>query len=122
MLRDPAHGDGVALASGHPELDLADVLGPPRRLAVVDHDGLREIDGRYSHLVERFNRQVDGDRSAALAPISSAIAAVSAQREVVAKIPTWPWRPDTLGSLLGTVALPVILYLLSRLLGRMLGI
>jgi hypothetical protein len=91
-------------------------------LAAEKQRVLGEIDGRYSHLVERFNRQIDSGRYAALASTSSAIAALSAQREVVAKISTWPWRPDTLRSLLSTLGLPVILYLLSRLLGRMLGV
>lgn len=83
---------------------------------------LRDMDERYSRLLERFNRQVDGGRFNALDTTARVITTLSAQRDTVEKVSTWPWRPETLRSLMTTLALPVILYLLSRLLGRLLGV
>jgi len=91
-------------------------------LAAEKQHVLREMDDRYSRLLERFNRQLDTGRYGALNSTSTAITALSAQRDVAARVSTWPWKPETLRSLLSTLALPVILYLLSRLLGRLLGV
>jgi len=97
------------------------------RLVDAKHRHLLDADHRYSLLVDRFNRQVDKgnfDKGSFTDLDSNArvIAALAAQREAVTKISTWPWRPETLRSLLGTLALPIILYLASRLLGRVFGV
>lgn len=83
---------------------------------------LVELDGRYSLLFARFNRQLDKGRFADLDATGRAIASLSAQRQTLAGVSTWPWRPETLRSLLSTIGLPIILYLASRLLGRVLGV
>ena len=92
------------------------------RLATEKARQLLELDDRYTRLVERFNRQVDQGKFADLDATARAIASLTTQRESLAKISTWPWRPETLRSLLSTVALPVLLYLASRLIGRLFGV
>lgn len=83
---------------------------------------LLETDGRYSLLVSRFNRQLDKGRLADLDSTGKAIASLAAQRETIARVSTWPWRPEALRSLLSTMAAPIILYLVSRLIGRFFGV
>jgi hypothetical protein len=83
---------------------------------------LLEADERYSALVGRFNRQLDKGRLADLDVTGKAIASLASQREVLARVSTWPWRPEALRSLLSTMAAPIILYLISRLLGRLFGV
>jgi len=93
-----------------------------RLLAEEKHLRLLEADERYSRLVGRFNRLLDKGRLADLDTTGKAIAALAAQRETLARISTWPWRPEALRSLLSTMAAPIVLYLISRLLGRFFGL
>ena len=83
---------------------------------------LLEADERYSALVGRFNHQLDKGRLADLDTTGRALASLAGQRETLAKVSTWPWRPEALRSLLSTMAAPIILYLVSRLLGRLFGV
>jgi hypothetical protein len=117
-------GIGIALSLAIFFLPLSRMHG---RLAAEKHGLLLDADERYTLLVERFNRQVDKanfDKGSFIDMDSNArvIAALAAQREAVTKISTWPWRPETLRSLLSTVAAPIVLYLVSRLLGRFFGV
>jgi hypothetical protein len=114
-----AMGVAVALSLAIFFLPLSRMHG---RLAAEKHLLLLDADQRYSLLVDRFNRQVDKGRFTDLDSTGRAIAALTAQREAVAKISTWPWRAETLRALLSTVAAPIILYLASRLLGRLFGV
>jgi hypothetical protein len=93
-----------------------------RLLAEEKHGHLLEADERYSTLVGRFNHQLDKGRLADLDATGRALASLASQREVVARVSTWPWRPEALRSLLSTMAAPIILYLVSRLLGRFIGV
>lgn len=93
-----------------------------RLLAEEKHLRMLEADERYSALVGRFNRQLDKGRLADLDATGKAIANLAAQRETLAKISTWPWRPEALRSLLSTMAAPIVLYLVSRLVGRLFGV
>jgi hypothetical protein len=93
-----------------------------RLLAEEKRRLLLDADERYSALVGRFNRQLDKGRLADLDATGRALASLAAQRETLARISTWPWRPEALRSLLSTMAAPIILYLVSRLLGRFFGV
>jgi hypothetical protein len=83
---------------------------------------LLAADQRYANVFDRFNQQVDKGRFADLDPTTRAIAALASQRDSLAKVSTWPWKPETLRSLIGTIALPIVLYLATRLVGRLVGL
>ena len=114
-----AMGFGIALALAIFFLPLSRMHG---RLAGEKRRLLLELDDRYTRLAERFNQQIDKGKFNELDAETRAIASLAAQREMLAKISTWPWRPETLRSLLSTVALPVVLYVGSRLAGQWLGV
>ena len=40
------------------------------------------------------------------------------ERDVVAKLPTWPWQAGTLGGVVGAILLPIGLWLVTRLLEK----
>jgi hypothetical protein len=42
-------------------------------------------------------------------------------REIVGRLSTWPWQPETLRGMLATVGLPVAIWLIQLLLSRWLG-
>jgi hypothetical protein len=93
-----------------------------RLLSEEKHRLLLDADERYSALVSRFNRLLDKGRLADLDATGRAITSLASQRETLARISTWPWRPEALRSLLSTMAAPIILYLASRLIGRLFGV
>lgn len=49
------------------------------------------------------------------------LAAVRAEREALLAIPTWPWQPGTPRSVAAALLLPLAIWLLQWLLGRVLG-
>ena len=120
---NPVDMAGISLAAA---IALAIFVLPLRRmhrlLTEEKHRLLLGTDERYSLLIGRFNRQLDKSRLADLDATGKAIASLASQREALARVSTWPWRPEALRSLLSTMAAPVILYLVSRLLGRLFGV
>jgi|SRR5262245_21658167 len=98
------------------------VLRTHRRLVEERAHLVAEADRRYATVFERFNRQVDAADYRDLEPTTKALAGLAVQRETLARLSTWPWRPDTLRSFVTSVALPVLLLLISAGLRRMLGL
>jgi hypothetical protein len=43
------------------------------------------------------------------------------RRDVIARVPTWPWDPTTLRGFVTAVLLPIVLWLVYRLLERLIG-
>jgi len=120
---NPVDMAGISLAAA---IALAIFVLPLRRmhrlLTEEKHRLLLGTDERYSLLIGRFNRQLDKSRLADLDATGKAIASLQGQVETLARVSTWPWRPEALRSLLSTMAAPVLLYLVSRLLGRLFGV
>ncbi len=54
--------------------------------------------------------------------LSSAIAGLCAERQVIDTLPTWPWRPSTLSGLFTALLLPIALWILQQALARWLGL
>jgi hypothetical protein len=53
-----------------------------------------------------------------MSPLSDALAAATSAAASIARISTWPWRPETLRGFASAVALPVLLWTITALLGR----
>jgi hypothetical protein len=122
----PLSAIDVAALGGAIAISLAIFILPlyrmHRRLGDEKQRLLLDADDRYSLLVDRFNGQLDKGKFTHLESTGRAIATLNTQRDSLAKVSTWPWRPETLRSLLSTIAAPIILYLASRLLGRLIGV
>ena len=54
-------------------------------------------------------------------PLNKVLGALEAENGELTRVATWPWTPGTLRGLLGTVLLPIALWLLQRLLGSLIG-
>jgi hypothetical protein len=69
--------------------------------------------GKLHHLVDRVDLQnVDA--------LEKTISGLATEREVIRRTPTWPWSPGALGVLVSAVLLPIAVWLLQRLLERIL--
>ncbi len=81
-----------------------------RRLAAVNK--------RLNRALEDLDRKADaGDLTDADA-FNKHLSSLITQRDVVARTPTWPWQPETLRGFTTALVLPVILWVVFRLLER----
>ncbi len=51
----------------------------------------------------------------------NALAALNLERSQIQKIPTWPWRPEALRGLVAAILLPIVIWIIQRLLEEFLA-
>jgi len=74
---------------------------------------LAKLNQRVQSTLARLHGSLDGDELGEVPNINSALAGLAAEREVLTKIPTWPWRVETLTGFLSALVLPILLFLLQ---------
>lgn len=80
-----------------------------------------EVDSRLQAHIQFLHSCID-DRQLQDAPaINSHLASLALERDILAKLPTWPWQPGTLNFILTAVLLPIILWITQQFLGRWAG-
>ena len=84
------------------------------RLAQEKSRLLAEANRRLELALSDLHQRVDG--------IQKTLSALKVEHDVLEKISTWPWKTETLRSFISIIALPIILYLISRFLGRLVGL
>lgn len=53
--------------------------------------------------------------------MNKTISSLITTRELIAKIPTWPWQPETSALFFSALSLPVIVFLIQMLLKNLFG-
>jgi len=96
--------------------------GMHRRLVQEKEKLIGEAERRFEAILARLHERVDQDNFERMDDLNKALASLVIEREALAKISTWPWRPETLRGLLTLIALPVLLWLVTSYLGRLLGL
>jgi hypothetical protein len=79
------------------------------------------VDARIRKLDDELYRRIDAGEFDGTKVISEGIAGADASRDRIARLPTWPWPPQVFRGFLSALLLPVIVYLLSRLIGGHIG-
>jgi hypothetical protein len=92
-----------------------------RLLAEAKERGLARVAGRKEAARRQLHEAVDAGRLDQVDPLNKVLGALETENAELHKVPTWPWAPGTLRGLLGTVLLPIVLWLIQRLLGSLLG-
>ncbi len=49
------------------------------------------------------------------------VAILVGERDVLKRLSTWPWQADTLRGFLSSIALPILVWIITNLLGRVIG-
>lgn len=79
-----------------------------------------DVEARLQRLLGGINRDVDaGDLSRADAH-QKTLATLVQQRDIIARLPTWPWSPGTFRAIVTTIALPLVIFLGQRFLAQFL--
>lgn len=80
-----------------------------------------EATSRLQAHIQELHRRIDDNRLEDADAINKHMASLALERDILAKLPTWPWQPGTLNLILTAVFLPILLWFLQQLLGRWAG-
>ena len=92
-----------------------------RRLVSEKRRQLAELDQRMKATLARLHRSVDENSLQEASLLNDALKGLTTEREILARIPTWPWRPGLFAGFVSIIVLPVVLFLVQFALGRWLG-
>jgi len=95
------------------------LLGLRERLKAEKERALDRVDDGIKATLARLDEQVAAGRHDELGGLNTALNALLTSRKVVAGISTWPWESETIRSFSSTLLLPIALWLVTRLLGRL---
>ena len=77
-----------------------------------------ESDDRLKRVLAELDRDVDGLDLGRADALNKTLGSVLQQRDVLARLPTWPWSTTTLRAFVSAIMLPLALFLVQRLLGQ----
>lgn len=80
-----------------------------------------ELNQRVEKLQVKLKESLDQDALDGIDPINTAMSALQTQLDFMHKIPTWPWRAGLLTGFLSAMVLPIVLFVLQLIVGRLLG-
>ena len=81
---------------------------------------LDEVSDLLQSTTEDMERKVRERDYESVQGVESTMRALISRREMLEKIPTWPWEPTTLRGFASTMLLPIVIWLITRLLERLL--
>jgi len=77
-----------------------------------------EIEVRLKGLLAELNRDVDALDFRRADGLNKTLASMLQQREVIARLPTWPWSTGTLRAIVTAILLPIFLFSVQLLVAR----
>ncbi len=95
--------------------------GMHERLVDEKNRLLAAVGSRLNGTFDLLHTSVDTQSLDQTDKINQTIASLKAERDILADLPTWPWQPETPRVFLTAVVLPVVVWVLTALLERVLG-
>jgi hypothetical protein len=95
------------------------LYGTHQRLAAEKVRLADEAEERLKGLLGQVDRDIDARDLGGLDPLDRALSLVLKEREIVAKLPTWPWSVGTARGFVSAILLPLALYLAQRFLSQL---
>jgi hypothetical protein len=74
---------------------------------------------RLKLVMAKLDHDVDAGDLARADGLNKTLASVLQQRDVIGRLPTWPWSTATLRAFVTAIFLPLLIFLLQRLLGQL---
>ncbi len=100
---------------------LVPLLGMHARLDAERERQASAADSRLKLLVSELNEAIDARATDRVDALDRTIAALRREREVIARLPTWPWSTGTIRGFGSALLLPILLFLIQRYLGTIFG-
>lgn len=92
-----------------------------QRLVAEKRRLLAGHDQRVKATLVRLHQSLDDNEVGQAEQANSALSGLAAERDILARIPTWPWRTGLLTGFLSVIALPIILFIIQLLITKWLG-
>lgn len=87
------------------------------RLLAREKTRLQEdIEQRIEAVIARIHGHQDADSLGDLGGLKTLLDSLMVEREMVAKLPTWPWQPGTLAGFTSALLIPLAVWLLQQLI------
>lgn len=80
-----------------------------------------DVDQRIAAIVNHLYARVDDLDLKDADSINKTVNSLVATRDLIGKIPTWPWRPETFTAFFTALTLPVVVFLIQMLLKTLIG-
>jgi hypothetical protein len=96
------------------------LLGLHGRLVAEKEHLQGESEERLKGVLAELNRDVDSGELGRADALNKTLASLLQQRDVLARLPTWPWSTGTLRGFVTAILLPIALFAVQRLLGQFL--
>jgi hypothetical protein len=93
--------------------------GMHRRLVREKGRQLSESDQRFEAVAARLHQQINSGTFSDVDALTKAMTGLVVESDRLKKISTWPWRADTVRGLASSIALPVLLWLITTVLSRL---
>lgn len=120
--------DPVGLASGIFAIALAagvfvlPLVGVHTRLVEAKQALAGEAAREMESAIATLRRALAAGDLAAMDPLNKAIGALATAQDVIARIQTWPWQPETFRWVVGALMFPIVLFVLQFAISRTLGV
>jgi hypothetical protein len=92
-----------------------------RRLQTEKRKLLGEFNRQVESTAARLHRCLDDNELGPVSQLKDALLGLTAEREILVAIPTWPWRSGTLAGFLSATVLPIVLFILQLAIQRLVG-
>jgi hypothetical protein len=95
------------------------LVGMHDRLVKEKNRALFEVGERLERVRSRLHARVDREDDEGSDALNKDFASLLQEAQTLEKISTWPWKPETLRGFLGAITFPVIVWLITTLLDRL---
>ncbi len=95
---------------------LAPLLGMQSRLKEEKENLLSQLNQRLKSILDEVDQSLDAGELSGLGDLHTAINTLLKKQDILEKISTWPWDSGTLRRFGSTLLLPIVLWLITRLL------
>jgi hypothetical protein len=92
--------------------------GIHQRLVEEKESNLAKVADRLTLALGKLHQNVDSDNFDQMDGIHNALSSLKLEREELDKISTWPWERGTLNGFVTAILIPILLWLLTRLLEK----
>ena len=100
---------------------LLPLLGIHRTIVNEKEQMVHESSDRLKASLGELHRRVDHNRFEQMDDLSKAISSLEIERNLLNRVPTWPWQPEAPRTVIGALLLPLMLWVAQAVLGRVLG-
>ena len=98
------------------------LIGIHRRIQAAKDKAVEEVGASLQRTIRELNRRTEPLQLDEMDALNKLVTALIAGRDVLARVPTWPWSPGTPVAVGSALLLPVALFVIERVLAGFFGL